>query len=62
MSRVRQQDGNGGIIVRWHGRISGKEIMRWLLGKGGTVVSREGRMELKDKIVLYCSLEAKCEQ
>ena len=48
--------------MRWHGLINGKEIMRWLLGKGGTVVSREGRMEFKDKIVLYCSLEAKCEQ
>ena len=29
--------------------------MRWQSGKGGRVVSREGGMEFKDKIVLYCS-------
>ena len=37
--------------MRWHGRKSGKEIMKWLLGKGGRVVSREGRMGFKNKIV-----------
>ena len=26
------------------------------------VVSREGGMEFKDKIVFYCSREAKCQQ
>ena len=35
---------------------------RWQFGKGGRVVSREGEMEFKDKIVLYCSREAKCKQ
>ena len=28
--------------------------------KGGRVVSREDRMEFKDKIVFYCSREVKC--
>ena len=36
--------------------------MRWQFGKGGRVVSREGWMEFKDKIVLYCSREAKWKQ
>ena len=36
--------------------------MRWQFGKGGRVVSREGRMESKDKIVLYCSCEVKCKE
>ena len=36
--------------------------MRWQFGKGGRVVSREAGMEFKDKIVLYCSREAKCKQ
>ena len=38
--------------------------MRWQFRKGGRgkVVSREGGMELKDKIVLYCSREVKCKQ
>ena len=36
--------------------------MRWQFGKGGRVVSREGGMESKDKIVLYCSCEVKCKQ
>ena len=31
-------------------------------GKGGRVVSRKGGMEFNDKIVLYCSREAKCKQ
>ena len=51
----------GGRIVRWHGRRGGN-VMRWQFGKGGRVVSREGGMEFKDKIVLYCSREAKCKQ
>ena len=36
--------------------------MRWQFGKAGRVVSREGGMDFKDKIVLYCSGEAKCKQ
>ena len=35
------------------------EVAIW---KGETVVSREGGMEFKDEIVLYCSKEAKCMQ
>ena len=45
----------------WHGRRGGN-VMRWQFGKGGRVVSREGAMEFKDKIMLYCSREAKCKQ
>ena len=36
--------------------------MRLQFEKGGKVMSREGGMEFKDKIVLYCSREAKCKQ
>ena len=36
--------------------------MRLQFEKGGRVMSREGGMEFKDKIVLYCSREAKCKQ
>ena len=61
MGGVRWQGGKGGRIVRWHGRRGEKEVMRWQLGKGGRVVSRDGGMEFQDKIVLYCSREAKCE-
>ena len=45
----------------WHGRRGGN-VMRWQFGKGGRVKSREGVMEFKDKIMLYCSREAKCKQ
>ena len=38
------------------------DVMRWQFGKGSRVVSREGGMEFKDKIVLYCSREAKWKQ
>ena len=38
----------------------GGNIMRWQFWKGGSVVSREGRMGFKGKIVLYCSGQAKC--
>ena len=61
MSGVRWQGGRGGEIVRWHGRRGGN-VMRLQFGKGGRVVSREGGMEFKDKIVLYCSSEAICKQ
>ena len=61
MSGVRWQGGRGGEIVRWHGRRGGT-VMRLQFGKGGRVVSREGGMEFKDKIVLYCSREDKCKQ
>ena len=47
--------------MRWHGQRGGN-VMRWHFGKGGRVVSREGGMEFKEKIVLYCSREAKCKQ
>ena len=32
--------------------------MRWHHGKGGRVVSREGEIEFKDKIMLHWSKEA----
>ena len=48
-------------MVRWHGQRGGN-VKRWQFGKGRRVVSREGRMEFEDKIVLYCSREAKCKQ
>ena len=58
---MRWQRGKGGRIVRWNGRRGGN-VMRWQFGKGGRVVSREGGMEFKDKIVLYCSREVKFNQ
>ena len=61
MSGVRWQSGKGGRIVRWHAQRGGN-VMRWQFGKGARVVSREGGMEFEDKIVLYCSKEAKCKQ
>ena len=51
----------GGGIVRWHGR-RGEKVVSWQFGKGGRVVSREGWMEFKDKIVLQCSRKVKCKQ
>ena len=36
--------------------------MRWQFGRGGSINSREGGMEFKEKIVLRCSSEAKCKQ
>ena len=62
-SEVAAQGGKGRRIVRWHGRTGGKarnEVA--ILGKVGRLVSREGGIEFKDKVVLYCSREAKCEQ
>ena len=47
--------------MRWYGWRGGN-VMRCQFGKGETVVSREGGMEFKDKIVLYCSKEDKCIQ
>ena len=61
ISGVRWQDGKGGRIVRWHGRRGGN-VMMWEVGRGGRVVSRESGMEFKDKVMLYCSSEAKCKQ
>ena len=61
MIEVRWQSGKGGRTVKWHGLRDGN-VMRWQFGKGARVVSREGGMEFKDKIVLYCSREAKCKQ
>ena len=37
----------------------GNEVAIW---ERGRVVSREGGMEFKDKIVLHCSREEKCKQ
>ena len=48
--------------MRCHGRRDGNKVMRWQLGKGRRAASRESGMEFKDKIVLYCSREAKCKQ
>ena len=36
--------------------------MRQQFGKEGRVVSREGGIEFGDKIILYCSREANCNQ
>ena len=55
------QAGKGGRIVTWHSWRGGN-VMRWQFRKGGRVVSREGGIEIKDKIVLYCSREARCKQ
>ena len=56
-----EKAGKGGIKVRCHGW-RGRNVMRRQFGKGGRVVSRKGGMEFNDKIVLYCSREAKCKQ
>ena len=61
VSGVGWQGGKGGRIVRSHVRRGGN-VMRWQFGKGGRVVSRKGGMEFKDKIVFYCSREAKCKK
>ena len=58
MSRVRSQVGMGGRIMRWYGWRGGN-VMRSQFGKGERVVSREGGMEFKDKIVLYSLRESK---
>ena len=58
VSGVRCKLGWGGRILRWYSRRGGN-VTRWQLGKGERVVSRKGRMEFKDKIVLHCSREAK---
>ena len=47
--------------MRSYGR-RGRNIIRWQFGKGERVLGREGRVEFKDKIVLYCSREEKCMQ
>ena len=47
--------------MRWHG-LRGGNVMRQQFGTDGRVLSREGGIEFKDKIVLYCSREAKCKQ
>ena len=61
MSGVRWQGGKGARIVRWHSRRVGK-VIRWQFGKGRRVVSMEGVMVFKDKIVLHSSREAKSKQ
>ena len=61
VSGVRWQDGKGGRIVRCHGWRSGN-VMRCQFRKGWRVVSREGGIEFKDKIVLYCPREANHKQ
>ena len=47
--------------VNWHGQRAGN-VMRWQFGRGGRVVSKEGGMEFKNKIVLCWSSEAQCKQ
>ena len=49
MSGARWQ---GGRILREHGWRGGN-VMWWQFGKGGKLVSREGGIEFKDKIVLH---------
>ena len=61
VSGARWQGGEGGRIMRWHGGKGGR-IVRWQFGKRREGVSREDGMEFKDKIVLYCSREAKYKQ
>ena len=46
-------------VKRWERCVSG---MRWQVGKGGRLVSREGGVECQDKIMLYYSREVKCRQ
>ena len=55
VSGVRWKVGKGGRLLRGHGRRGGN-VMRRKFGKGGRVVSREGGIEFKDKIVLYCKM------
>ena len=43
--------------MRWYGQRGGN-VMRWQFGKGERIVSREGGMEFKDKIVLYSLQES----
>ena len=62
MSGARWQSRKGGRIVRWHGRLERwerNEVAIWERREG---VRREDGMEFKDKIVLYCSREAKYKQ
>ena len=47
--------------MRSYGR-RGRDVIRWQFGKGERVLGRKGRVEFKDKIVLYCSREEKCMQ
>ena len=47
--------------MRWYG-LKGGNVMMWQFGRGGRVVSMESGMEFEDKIMLYCSREAKCKQ
>ena len=46
--------------MKWRGGRGGNIIKGWQFGKGESVVNREVGMEFRDKIVLYCSREAKC--
>ena len=53
-------------VVRWENsevaqseRWKHNEVAIW---KNGRVVSRQGGIKFKGKIVLYCSSEAKCKQ
>ena len=61
MSGVRWQGGKGARIVRWHSRRGGN-VIRWQFETGGIVLSMEGVMEFKAKIVLHSSREAKSKQ
>ena len=57
-------------VTSWEGW-ENNEVVQWerwehnkgvAIGKGERVVNREGGMEFRDKIVLYCSRDAKCMQ
>ena len=45
--------------MKWCGGRGGNIIKGWQFGKGERVVNRGGGMKFMDKIVLYCSREAK---
>ena len=47
--------------MRWYNQRGGN-VMKEQFGKGERVVSREGEMEFKGKILLYFFREAKCMQ
>ena len=56
-------------VTRWEGWENSEVVQSEIwernevgIWERGRVVSREGGMEFKDKIVLHCSSEAKCKQ
>ena len=61
VSGLGWQGGKGERIVRWHDPRGGN-VMGWTFRIGGVVVIRQGGMEFKYKIMLYCSTEVKDKQ